>query len=91
MSRIDIVHPHSLAPEDARRVVEDVAARLHERYGLSPRWEGQALRLSGPGIQGRVELLPRQVRVVAELGFLFSAMRGLVESEIRRVLDEKLR
>jgi putative polyhydroxyalkanoate system protein len=30
------------------------------------------------------------VRVKAELGFLLSAMKGMVESEIQRVLAEKL-
>ena len=48
------------------------------------------MRLSGPGLQGQVELLPQQVRVTAELGFLLSALRGQVEAEIRRVLAERL-
>ena len=42
------------------------------------------------GVDGRIELLPQAVRVTAELGFLLSAMSGTVESEIRRVLAEKL-
>lgn len=90
MPRIDLVHPHSLAQDQIRQVVDDLAARLQSRYGLEPRWEDGALKLSGPGIQGRVELQPRQVRVVAELGLLLSAMRGIVEQEIRRALAEKL-
>ncbi len=60
MSRIDLVHPHSLAQDQIRQVVDEV------------------------------ELQPRQVRVVAELGLLLSAMRGIVEQEIRRALAEKL-
>ena len=35
-------------------------------------------------------MLPGAVRVQAKLGFLLSAMQGMVESEIRRVLAEKL-
>ncbi|RBD93601.1 polyhydroxyalkanoic acid synthase, partial [Xanthomonas oryzae pv. oryzae] len=35
-------------------------------------------------------LLPQQVHVTAELGFLLSAMQPMVESEIRRLLAEKL-
>ena len=90
MSRIDIVHPHTRTPEQARQAVEEIAAKLHARHGLATAWDGDAVNLSGTGIQGRVEMQPGQVRVLAELGFLFSAMSGLVEGEIRRVLQEKL-
>jgi len=89
LSRIDIEHAHSRTPEQVRQAVEGIAARLQERHGLSSRWEGDSLALGGPGIDGRIELLPGKVRVQAELGFLFSALQGLVESEIRRVLAEK--
>lgn len=90
LSRIDILHPHARTPEQARTIVDDIAATLRQRYGLATEWAGDAIRLSGPGIQGEVEMQPGQVRVVAELGFLFSAMKGVVEDEIRRVLREKL-
>ena len=33
---------------------------------------------------------PGAVRVTAKLGFLLSAMKGMVEGEIQRVLKEKL-
>lgn len=90
MSRIDIAHDHSRTPEQARRAVEEVAAKLQDRHGLAAHWQGDAVHLSGMGIQGLVQMLPGQVRVQAELGFLLSAMSGLVEGEIRRVLQEKL-
>ena len=90
MSRIDIEHTHSRTPAEVRQAVEGIAAKLQERHGLAGTWEGEVLRLDGPGIDGRIEMLPGRVRVQAELGFLFSALQGLVESEIRRVLAEKL-
>jgi len=90
LSQIDIEHAHSRTPEQVRQAVEGIAAKLQERHGLSSRWEGDVLALGGPGIDGRIEMLPGKVRVQAELGFLFSALQGMVESEIRRVLAEKL-
>ncbi|RBG58274.1 polyhydroxyalkanoic acid synthase, partial [Xanthomonas oryzae pv. oryzae] len=44
----------------------------------------------GSGVDGAIALLPQQVHVTAELGFLLSAMQPMVESEIRRLLAEKL-
>jgi putative polyhydroxyalkanoate system protein len=90
MARIDIQHPHTRDDAEARTIVDGIAAQLRERYGISGSWEGDAVRLSGAGLEGQVELLPRQVRVTAELGFLLSALRGQVEAEIRRVLVERL-
>ena len=43
------------------------------------------------GVDGRVHLEPGAVRVTAELGFLLGAMKGTIESEIRRVLAERFR
>ena len=90
MARIDILHPHTRSADEARTIVEGIAAQLRERYGLSGTWQGDAVVLSGPGLQGLVEVLPQQVRVSAELGFLLAALRGQVEGEIRRVLGERL-
>lgn len=90
MSSIDIRHPHTRTPDQVRGVIQTVADKLRERYGLNSQWDGDALRLSGPGIDGRIALEPEQVRVTAELGFLVSAMKGVIESEIRRVLQEHL-
>ncbi len=90
MSSIDIRHAHALPAEGARKAIEEVAAKLAERFGLESNWVGDALNFSGSGVDGAIELLPGQVRVTAKLGFLLSAMKGMVESEIQRVLQEKL-
>jgi len=90
MSSIDIRHPHSLPAENARQAIEDVAAKLSERFGLQSNWVGDVLNFSGSGVDGAIELQPGPVRVTAKLGFLLSAMKGMVESEIQRVLKEKL-
>ena len=42
------------------------------------------------GVDGRIQLEPDELRVTAKLGFLLSAMKGPIESEIRRVLAERL-
>ena len=90
MSTIDIRHAHSLPAEQARTAIDEVARKLQERFEITSRWEGETLHFSRSGVDGAIELQPSQVRVTAELGFLLSAMKGMVESEIQRVLSDKL-
>jgi putative polyhydroxyalkanoate system protein len=91
MSTIEIEHAHSLAPDAARRAVEDVAIRLGQKFGMDYRWEGDVLHFRRSGVDGHIALGPGSLRVRAKLGLLLAAMRGPIEQEIRRVLDERFR
>ena len=91
MSTIDIEHAHSLAPDAARRAVEDVAIRLGQRFGMDYRWEGDVLHFRRSGVDGHIALGAGSLRVRAKLGLLLAAMRGPIEQEIRRILDERFR
>ena len=86
---IDIRHRHSLPMAQARKAVEDVAVKLGERFGMDYRWEGDVLHFKRSGVDGHISLTPKQLHVTAKLGFLLSAMKGTIEGEIRRVLDER--
>jgi putative polyhydroxyalkanoate system protein len=89
VSHIDIHHPHGLPPAQARRAVEDVAARLSQRFGMECRWEGDALHFRRPGVDGRIVLAPGGLHVQAGLGALLAAMRAPIEREVRRVLADR--
>lgn len=53
MSGIDITHPHSLPPEQARTAVEDVAGKLAQRFDMQTAWEGDTLRFKRSGSTAR--------------------------------------
>lgn len=89
MSNIDIRHPHSLSPEQARHAVQGIADALAERFGVRCAWRGDDLQFERSGIDGRVSLQPGALHVTARLGFLFGAMKGTIEHEVRRVLEER--
>lgn len=89
MAGIDIHHPHRLPPERARAAVQQVADKLVDKFGVECHWRGDLLEFKRPGVEGHIALLPGEVQVTAELGFLFSAMQGPIEAGIRRVLDER--
>lgn len=89
MSMIDIRHSHSLPHAKARKAVEEAATKLSERFGMDYRWEGDILHFVRSGVDGHIALTPSQVQVTARLGLLLSALKGPIEHEIRRVLDER--
>lgn len=89
MPSIDIEHSHNKTHAQARKALESVAAKLAERFDMNYGWEGDTLKFKRSGIDGRIDLAPKKLRVTAQLGFLLSAMKSPIEAEIRRVLDEK--
>ena len=90
MGDIDIRHPHSLPMPRAREAIEQAAKRLSEKFGIDSAWDGDSVDYRRPGLDGRIDLAPEELHVTAKLGFLLSAMKGPIESEIRRVLAERL-
>lgn len=89
MSDIDIHHPHTMAPGEAREAVQEIADKLTDRFGVTCRWDHDNLHFDRSGIQGRIALRPAELHVTAALGFLFAAMKGPIEAELRRVLDKR--
>ncbi|MGN2254830.1 polyhydroxyalkanoic acid system family protein [Frateuria sp. GZRe12] len=88
MPKIDIRRPHDLPLDQARAVVEKVATRMREKFEMQSRWEGDTLRFSRSGVSGAIAVAPQSVHVTAELGLMLSPLKGMVEQEIRRKLDE---
>jgi len=91
MSRIDLQHPHTLAPGQARDAVQHIADALRTRFDCACHRQGDCLAFKRAGVDGEIALAPGQVRVTARLGFPVSLMQARIESEIRRVLHEKFR
>jgi len=90
MATIDIRHRHALPAAKARAAVEEVAVKLGRKFGLDYRWEGDTLHFVRPGVDGRIALAPGEVHVTAKLGMLLSAMKGTIQSELERLLAERL-
>ena len=89
MPSIDIRHPHTKTPAQARKAIEGVAKKLAERFDLKHEWEGDTLNFKRSGVDGKIKLSPKSLHVTAQLGFMLSMLKDPIESEIRRVLSEK--
>ena len=81
---------HRLPPDEARRVLADVARGLQRRYGGTVDWDGATMRFKRSGASGRIEVSDRAVEVVVDVGLLLRPLSSRIEREIRTVLDEHL-
>jgi putative polyhydroxyalkanoate system protein len=90
VSRIVIRRAHQLTPAAARARVDQVAAKLAERFGARCRWDGDQLRIEHDGVNGHIALEPGEIVVEARLGLALRLFRGTLESEITRLLDREV-
>ena len=88
MPNIDIRRPHQLSIVDARAVVDQVAARMYEKFGMTGQWQGDTLQFSRAGINGSIAVEDDAIQVRAQLGMMLAPLKGMIEQEIRRKLDE---
>lgn len=91
MAAIDIHHPHARSLQECRAVVERMAAKIAERMDVTSTWRSEdTLEFSRPGVDGSIRLLANEVHVAIELSWLLSPLKGMLESEIQRVLQREL-
>lgn len=88
MAKIDIRRPHGRTVAEARAVVEKVAARMTEKFGTEGSWNGDTMSFARSGVKGAIAVTDTDVHVSAELGMLLSPLKGTIEEEIRKKLDE---
>lgn len=87
MADIDILRSHALGLDGARAVAAQVGARLADEFGVTTRWDGDLLRVTGHGVDGTLDAGAETVRVRAKLGLLARPFRRALTREIERELD----
>lgn len=89
MSHIDIRRKHSRPLKDARAAIERVAEHIAEKFDVEYGWNGNSMEFSRSGVDGHIAVTGKEIHVTAKLGFLLGAIRGPIEREILRYLDEE--
>src|SRR5690606_33623653 len=89
MPSIDIRHPHSKTQKQARTAVTRVADKVQERFAVGCAWNQNTLEFTRSGVNGEIHVLVGEIHVPVNLGFLLSALRGPIESEIRSYLERE--
>lgn len=88
MSKIDIRRKHGKSLKAAKAAVDKTAAAIGRKFGIHSEWDGDNLNFHRAGGHGHIHVTKTEVRVTAELGFLMSALKPLIETEIKNQLDE---
>jgi putative polyhydroxyalkanoate system protein len=86
LSEIDIRRPHRLPLTEARKLAEEIAAQLQERFELDYAWRGHALEFSRDGVEGKLTVAADEIHLHARLGFLLSFLKPTIEQEIEQSL-----
>ncbi|RYF24548.1 MAG: polyhydroxyalkanoic acid synthase [Comamonadaceae bacterium] len=100
MPDIHIHRPHQLGLTEARRVAGLWADKARSKFemectyvqapadGAAPATD--ALHFQRPGIEGTLQVAADRFELQAELGFLFSAFKDRIQSEIEGQFDKLL-
>lgn len=86
MPNIDIEQAHHMDLAQARATVQDIAAAMHDKLGVTHDWQGDVLHFAGTGVNGTIAVTERNVRVAARLGLLLGPLKERIEQDIRQRL-----
>jgi putative polyhydroxyalkanoate system protein len=79
--------PHTLAPEEAKKRINDATGKLSSDYGASCTWKTDSeLAVSRKGLDALVKLEPSRVRIDLNLGFLMTPFAELIKTGITKKL-----
>lgn len=87
MPTIDLHRKHHMDRQRARIRVDELAARMREKFGVEAHWEADTLRLGHAGLEGGITVDDEAVHVKARLGLLLAAFKPRIEHEVREKLD----
>ena len=88
MSTIDIHAHHTLSHGDAQQAAEELSRDLSKKFGIDYGWDGDVIHFERPGVHGQIMVLDNEIRIQAQLGFLLLMLKGPIEQEIVRYLEE---
>ena len=88
MSNIDIHAHHTLSHEDALQAADELSCDLAEKFGINYGWEDEVIHFERPGVHGQILVNETELRIQAKLGFMLMMLKGPIEQEIVRYLEE---
>ena len=94
MSDIKFQHAHELGLERARTLAAKWAQDAQAKLGLTCRTESgddhDTVHFERSGVKGQMRVSATQLDLNVKLGLMMSAMKPMIEAEIRKNLDKLL-
>ena len=95
MADIRILRPHALGFSEARTIARQWAQQAESEFGMACTYEegleADQVSFSRAGVKGALTVSQDLFELNAQLGFLLSAFKDRIESEIVKNLDDLLR
>ena len=88
--RMRITRTHNLNHDELRHRVDDIAESLRHKLSLSSRWQGDALRFSGKGVEGQLYAGDSDIEITVKLDFVLKLMEPSIRMAIEEELDRQL-
>ena len=88
VSTIDIHAYHTLSHEDALHAADELSIDLSRKFGIDYGWEDEVIHFERPGVNGQISVQDSELRIQANLGFMLMMLKGPIEQEIVRYLEE---
>ena len=76
--------------EEARNRADRIAADLKQQFSMRSAWHGDALKVSGNGVNGHLQVAEDSIELNVRLGFALKLMEGPIRSAIEATIDEEL-
>jgi putative polyhydroxyalkanoate system protein len=91
MAKIVIEQAHQLPAPVVRQRLDELQARLADKYGIEGEWVGddEAI-ITGTGVKGTIRCEMNLVRVTLDLSFPVSLMADRIEGRVRQELGTLL-
>ena len=94
MAEIRILRPHALGFSEARKIALQWAQEAESEFGMACTYEegleADEVSFSRAGVKGALTVSQDLFELNAQLGFLLSAFKDRIESEIVKNLDDLL-
>ena len=87
MAGFRLTKPYTMSKEEVRTAAEGLAKSLEREHGVRSRWQGDTVRITGAGVDGRMSFEGGVIDVSVRLGLLASMFEPVLRSEVQRYLD----
>jgi putative polyhydroxyalkanoate system protein len=88
MPTISIKRRHTLAHAKAKAAADKIARDLNKRFDLAYEWDRDDVAFERPGLSGNMHVGKNDVRLEVQLSLLLTPLKGPIEREIQKALDE---
>lgn len=89
MATIRMHRNHKLGIAKAKKSIDKIAKGIGERFDIEASWDRNTLVFERTGVEGEIAVTAESVSVHANISFLLLPIKGAIEQEIRRYLDQE--